>query len=120
MHTQPTVFVVDPDQATHQSIRGMCQMMNLECEIFSSAQDFVGSGALSCAGCAILEIRIPDMNGLILQQEINRLDIPMPVVFLTSQASVALAVFVGKRSTCIVAPAVAEKIANRRRRPGYS
>jgi FixJ family two-component response regulator len=91
MRYQPSVFVVDPDPTTCESIRKLTRLMNLNCETFPSAQEFVNA-AWERPGFVILEVGIPDVNGLILMEQIIASDAPMPVSFLTSCSSVSLAV----------------------------
>lgn len=86
------VFVVDPDRSAQRAVRGLVETMNLDCETFSSGREFLESRAFARPGCAVLEVRIPDVNGLQIQDSFSRRGEPLSCVFLTSHATVSIAV----------------------------
>jgi FixJ family two-component response regulator len=89
---RPCFSVVDPDHATRLAVHRLVETMNLECRLFASGREFLESGAAERVGCAILEVRIPDINGLQIQDSLNTLRAPLAAVFLTGHATVSIAV----------------------------
>ena len=86
------VYIVDDDQAVQDSIALLLRSADIASETFSSAQEFL----LQChnlpRGCILLDIRMPGMSGLEMQQELNRKGFRMPIVFLTGHGDVPMAV----------------------------
>lgn len=89
---EPTVFVVDPDGRTREAVCDLADMMNLRCEGYRSGREFLDAYAPSRPGCVVLEVRIPDINGLEIQERLTAEGVMSPVVFLTTQAGVSIAV----------------------------
>jgi two-component system response regulator FixJ len=89
-----TVFVIDDDADVRDSLQVLLTSAGFRCLSFVSAQDFLARGhrALPRSGCVIVDVRLPDMDGLTLQREMVRAGIKLPVVFLTGFAAVPLAV----------------------------
>lgn len=92
MENTATVFVVDPEKATCDAIRSIAHIMNLRCETFATGEEFLAASLLDEPGCIILEIRLPDINGLEIQQRLIADGATIPIIFLTSQATLSLAV----------------------------
>ena len=66
-----TVFVVDDDDAVRDSLRLLLKSAGIACEAFASAQEFLASYDPSQPGCLVLDVRMPGMSGLEMQQELN-------------------------------------------------
>ena len=94
MNTVPTIFVVEPDPATCESIKKIAGLLALGCETYASGQEFLDAFDRHQPGCLVLEIRIPGMNGLQIQQKLVEAGVTLPVIFLTGWASVSIAVHV--------------------------
>ena len=92
MSTSPTIFVVDPDEATRQAPRNLAGIMNLRCESYVSGENFLDAYDPSRPGCLVVEIRMPGINGLRIQQILIERRATLPVIFLCSQSTVAAAV----------------------------
>ena len=92
MTISPTVFVVDPDEATQGSLRNLAGIMNLHCETYALGQEFLDAYDPLRSGCVILEIKVPGINGLQIQQILAKQRATLPLIFLCNQASVAIAV----------------------------
>jgi two-component system response regulator FixJ len=90
--TPPTVFVIDDDAAVRQSLSLLMRSMALAVETFDSAQDFLDRADPTRPGCLVLDIRMPGMSGLELQEELSRLGFTTPVIFITGHGDVAMAV----------------------------
>ena len=87
-----TVFVVDDDDAVRTSLRLLLKSVGLPVETFTSAQEFLDSFDADRAGCLVLDIRMPGMSGLELQQRLNEIHAIMPIVFITGHGDVPMAV----------------------------
>jgi len=71
---------------------GLIASVGVPVEAYASAQDFLDSYEPGCAGCLLLDIRMPEMSGLELQQELDRRAIDLPVIILTGHGNVQVAV----------------------------
>jgi two-component system, LuxR family, response regulator FixJ len=90
--SQPTVFIVDDDPAIRKSLQLLIEMVGLRVHTFPSATSFLESYRAGDAGCLILDIRMPGMNGLDLQQELNHRGFDLPIIVLTGFADVPSAI----------------------------
>jgi two-component system, LuxR family, response regulator FixJ len=89
---QAQVFIVDDDEAVRNTLRLLVKAAGLNCTTCSSAQDFLGGYDLDQPGCVVLDVRMPGMTGLELQQILNLKGAVIPVIFITGHADVAMAV----------------------------
>ena len=89
---EPVVFIVDDDDAVRQFICGLLASVHLKAEAFSCAQQFLDAYDANRPGCLLLDIRMPGMSGLELQQELRSRGIDVPIVVLTGHANVQVAV----------------------------
>ncbi len=89
---RPVVFVVDDDDAVRRSLQLLLKSIELPCLAFASSGEFLGSYDLAQPGCLLLDVRMPGMSGLELQQELNRRGAIIPVIFITGHGDVPMAV----------------------------
>ncbi len=87
-----TVFVVDDDDAVRTSLRLLLKSVGLPVETSASAQEFLDGYDADRAGCLVLDIRMPGMSGLELQQKLNDMHAIVPIVFITGHGDVPMAV----------------------------
>jgi FixJ family two-component response regulator len=87
-----TVFVVDDDDAVRTSLRLLLKSVGLPVETHASAQDFLDGHDAERPGCLVLDIRMPGMSGLELQEHLNRVHSMIPIVFITGHGDVPMAV----------------------------
>ncbi|MEO6185129.1 MAG: response regulator transcription factor [Steroidobacteraceae bacterium] len=88
----PVVFVVDDDTGVRSSIRLLLKSVGIAATPYGSAKDFLAAYDAAQPGCLILDIRMPGMSGLELQQELNRRGAVIPVVFITGHGDIPMAV----------------------------
>ena len=88
----PTVFVVDDDESVRGSLRFLLRSAGLESRAFGSAPEFLGSYDPAQPGCLVLDVRMPGMSGLELQQELNLRGAIIPVIFITGHGDIPMAV----------------------------
>ena len=82
------VFVVDDDPDVRDAVGLLLRVRGYETALFSSAEDFLGVLAPTASGCLVVDIRMPGMSGLELQQELARRGSLLPVVVLTGHGDV--------------------------------
>lgn len=92
MNLNQTVFVVDDDAAVRHSLALLIRSMSLQVELFESAAAFLERYDEECCGCLILDIRMPGMSGLELQQTMTETGGGLPIIFVTGHGSVQMAV----------------------------
>src|SRR5580692_34043 len=86
-HTTPTVFVVDDDVSVRESLELLIRCAGWLPETFASAHEFLARPRLLAPSCLILDVSLPDLNGLDLQKLVaDRIE--MPVIFITAHADV--------------------------------
>jgi two-component system response regulator FixJ len=68
---RPTIFVVDDDSAVRDALKLLLRSVGQAVETFSSGQEFLDAYGEDRAGCLVLDIRMPGMSGLELQQKLN-------------------------------------------------
>ncbi len=90
--SEPTVFVVDDDEAVARSLRWLIETVRLKVETFSSAQGFLDGYDSSKRGCLVLDVRMPGMSGLDLQERLAAQRIQVPIIFITGHGDVKMAV----------------------------
>ncbi len=89
---QPTVFVVDDDEAARMGVEALAASVSFKVEAFASAQEFLDACSPDAFGCLLLDVRMPNMSGLRLQDELNRKQFNLPIIFITGHGDVAMAV----------------------------
>ena len=87
-----TVFIVDDDQAVRESLADLMDSVGHNIKTYSGANEFLADFTSESLGCLILDIRMPNMSGLELQQELNRRDAMLPIIFITGHGDVPMAV----------------------------
>ena len=88
-----TVFIVDDDQAVARSLRWLIETVRLKVETFASAQAFLDGDDASKPGCLVLDVRMPGMSGLELQERLAaRRAYHVPIIFITGHGDVQMAV----------------------------
>jgi RNA polymerase sigma factor (sigma-70 family) len=88
-----TVFIVDDDQAVARSLRWLIETVRLNVETFASAQAFLDGYDASKPGCLVLDVRMPGMSGLELQERLAaRRTHHVPIIFITGHGDVQMAV----------------------------
>ncbi len=92
MTNEPTVFVVDDDDAVRRFLTGLIRSIDLRVEAYASAQDFLDAYRPGRPGCLLLDVRMPGMSGLELQRELAERSIELPVIILTGHGNVPVAV----------------------------
>lgn len=91
-HRLPSVFVVDDDEAVRNSLRLLVKSVGLGATVFPRAQEFLTSYDPQDPGCLVLDVRMPGLSGLELQQQLNMRGAVIPVIFITGHGDISMAV----------------------------
>lgn len=91
--SEPTVFIIDDDPAVARSLRWLIEAVKLKVELFTSAQTFLDTYEETTPGCMLLDVRIPGLSGLELQEQLaKRYAYHVPIIFVTGHGDVKMAV----------------------------
>jgi len=91
-HATPIVFVVDDDVSVRESLELLIRCQGWEPETYASAQEFLARPRVLAPSCLILDVSLPDLNGLDLQKRIAGDRIDMPIIFITGHGDVPMTV----------------------------
>lgn len=87
-HTDLTVFIVDDDPGVRDALSLLLSLHGYRTALFSTAADFLQRWTPALSGCLLLDIRMPDMDGLTLQQTLRERGCRLPVIILTGHGDV--------------------------------
>jgi FixJ family two-component response regulator len=88
----PTIFVVDDDDAVRNSLRFLLKSVGLTATTLASADEFLKTYKAEQPGCLVLDVRMPGMSGLELQEQLNLRGAMIPVIFITGHGDVPMVV----------------------------
>ena len=88
----PLVFIVDDDPSVRRSIQDLLSSVSLRSEAFATPQDFLDAKHTDCAGCLVLDVRLPGMSGLDFQRRLVETGVTIPIIFITGHADVPMTV----------------------------
>lgn len=89
---EQTVFVVDDDAGVRDSIAELVESVGLRAEGYASGQEFLEGRWLQRRGCLVLDVRMPEMSGLVLQRLLKEQGFNLPIIVLTGHGDVPIAV----------------------------
>jgi FixJ family two-component response regulator len=89
---KPTVFIVDDDEPVRDSLKMLMRSVGLSAETFSGAAEFLEAYDPDRPGCLVLDIRMPGMSGMELQEKLNEIHAILPIIFITGHGDVPMAV----------------------------
>lgn len=88
----PTVFIVDDDRNILQAMQFLLRSVQLPCEVFASGEAFLERFDPEWPGCLVLDIRMPGVSGLELQERLLKAGGTLPIIFVTGHGDVPMAV----------------------------
>ena len=89
---RPVVFVVDDDPSVRESLASLISAAGWRAQVFGSAAEFLARPSSRAASCLVLDVTLPDLNGLELQERIATHRSEMPIIFITGHGSVPMTV----------------------------
>jgi len=87
-----TVFIVDDNAAVRDAVRWLVQQVGLSAKTYSSAQEFLNNLNAETRGCLVLDIRMPGMSGLELQEKLIHVGTCLPVIIVTGHGDIPITV----------------------------
>jgi FixJ family two-component response regulator len=88
----PCIYLVEDDDAVRDSLQMVLESVGHRVEAFANADRFMTAYTPDLAGCLVLDIRMPGMNGMELQRQLNELNAILPIIFVTGHGDVPMAV----------------------------
>jgi two-component system response regulator FixJ len=92
LSTEPTVFVVDDDEAVRKAMVLLLDSVGLKVEAYASAEAFLEGHETSRPGCLVLDVRMPGTSGLALQEMLAARGSDIPIIFITGHGDVPTSV----------------------------
>jgi len=89
---QPMVFVVDDDESVRKALKRLITSVGMNVETFATAQEFLSCEPYEGPSCLVLDVRMPGLSGLDLQQELAKADLALPVIFITGHGNIPMSV----------------------------
>jgi FixJ family two-component response regulator len=89
---KPIVFVVDDDFSVRRAIKRLLESVGLQVELFDSAGQFLRAGRPDVPSCLVLDIRLPGVSGLDIQQELVETNVHIPIIFITAHGDIPMTV----------------------------
>jgi FixJ family two-component response regulator len=86
------VFVIDNDPSMRAALEDLVGSVQLEVRLFASPQEFLASKQPDVPGCLVLDVRLPGMSGLTFQNELARMGVDLPVIFITRHGDIRTSV----------------------------
>ena len=96
----PVVFIVDDDEGVRSSLRLLLKSVGLVPSALASAREFLDKYDPAQPGCLVLDVRMPEMSGLELQEQLNLKGAVLPVIFITGHGDVPMAVEAMQAGAC--------------------
>lgn len=90
--TKPTIFIVDDDPSIRESTKLLLESVGFNVKTYVSGQDFLKAKVQADLGCLILDVRMPGLSGLDLQEKLLSAKTPLPVIFITGHGTVPMSV----------------------------
>jgi FixJ family two-component response regulator len=84
------VFVVDDDPSIRDAVQNLLRSVGLRAEAFGSAEEFLNTAKTDGPGCLVLDVRLPGVNGLDFQDQLNRAGVEMPIVFISAHGDIPM------------------------------
>src|ERR671939_323682 len=80
---QVIVHVVDDDPSMREALQDLFHSIGIETRTYATARDFLATAVMNAPGCLVIDIRLPDTNGLDFQLELTEMGVRLPVVIMT-------------------------------------
>ncbi|HTV29652.1 MAG TPA: response regulator transcription factor [Xanthobacteraceae bacterium] len=91
------VHIVDDDASLRDALEGLFDSVGLRTKTYAAARDFLNTSLTDQPGCIVIDVRLPDMNGLEFQARLSQTGVRLPVVIMTGYGDIAMSVRAMKR-----------------------
>jgi FixJ family two-component response regulator len=88
----PTIYVIDDDVSVREGLDSLIRSVGFQVQQFTSAAEFLNSKLQTVPGCLVLDVRLPGLSGLDLQQELARANVQIPIIFITGYGDIPMSV----------------------------
>lgn len=85
-----TIYVIDDDESIRDSLGSLLRSVGFHVEVFASTESFLGFSRRDTASCLVLDVRLPDSNGMEFQEELKKLEIDIPIIFITAHGDIPM------------------------------
>jgi FixJ family two-component response regulator len=92
MNQTPTVSIVDDDQQVRESLAALIQSMNIDVACYASGREFLEKFSPARPGCVVLDLRMPELSGLDVLEELAARNIEVPIVMISGHGDIPAAV----------------------------
>ncbi|MGD9105730.1 MAG: response regulator transcription factor [Desulfobacterales bacterium] len=89
---EATVFVVDDDTSIRTALKRLIKSLGFKVKTFDSAQAFLKNGPHDGPACLVLDVRMPEMSGIELQEQLTNTGLGMPIIFITGHGNIPMSV----------------------------
>ena len=90
--SEPIVFIVDDDESVRKALKRLIKSVGMNVETFTTAREFLSRQHYEGPSCLVLDIRMPGLSGLDLQQELAKAGLTLPVIFITGHGNIPMSV----------------------------
>ena len=90
--SEPMVFVVDDDESLRKALKRLIKSVGMNVETFATAREFLSRQHYEGPSCLVLDVRMPGLSGLDLQQELVKADLTLPIIFITGHGNIPMSV----------------------------
>src|ERR671919_872816 len=88
----PLVYVVDDDESVREAVGSLVRLAGLSVQSFPSAQEFLAVPRPDVPSCLVLDVKLPGLSGLDLQEELAKAKVEIPIIFLTGHGDIPMTV----------------------------
>jgi FixJ family two-component response regulator len=89
---EPVVIVIDDDELVRGAISDLLRSVGLQAKLFASVPDFLKWKLPDVPSCLVLDVRLPGLSGLDFQSELNKENLPLPIVFMTAHGDIPMSI----------------------------
>lgn len=89
---EPVVIVIDDDELVRGAISDLLRSVGLQAKLFASVPDFLKWKLPDAPSCLVLDVRLPGLSGLDFQSELNKENLPLPIVFMTAHGDIPMSI----------------------------
>lgn len=88
--SRQTVFIIDDDPSICEGLSNLLESVGISAQSYSSAEAFRNAWSRNCAGCLLLDARLPGMSGVVFQEKTRENGIDLPIIFMTAHGDIPM------------------------------